>query len=314
MVSRILSSLALVAGCAAFGVEWLLPAQPRHPGRDGGPSLPGGGEEEAVRAEEERLRRAWRGAWDASAPKWSETASAAFAQAAVAQAAAPGLPDVLPPMDLRLAMQQGGVLLSWSPNPANPVEGIRYRITRWAGDGPAEELAEVDGIEYLDLVPCEGLTYHYRVRCALRLPGPRPTPAAGAATRESTPAAASLEVPASAVWSAAGLDGQGNVQLILERPLRPREGPWPARPGQAIGESGWFVESLEVRETEVRSWTSVPRFDALGRRVVAGDRPASRSREVTSKRLLARLRLLDPCGSPWNLDLLLPEIPGPPAR
>lgn len=207
------------------------------------------------------------------------------------------------PVNFRATVQEGGIRLSWSPHPENPVEGRSFRITRWAGEGSAEELVETTSLEFLDRVDCEGLTYHYRLRAVF----PRQVVAGTEVARESPWAAASTELPRTAEWHLTGLAGPERPEFVLRRPGRPDLGPFAAQAGEEIGNTGWFIEALSIRETEVRVQTRTPRFDALGRRVIIDGRPADRVREAKANRLLANLRLTDPCGTSQSMDLLLPE-------
>ncbi|TAH35014.1 MAG: hypothetical protein EYC70_14585 [Planctomycetota bacterium] len=293
-----LTVLAVLAAAAALAAVSLRPfpppggAQPPAP-QELPPPVPAGGP--GVRPQD------WLASWETGAPRLPAAAAAAFGLRPPPPAPGPGaLPPLQPPAELRAAVEDGGIRLRWLPDPANPAEEVRYRLTRWAGEGAAEELGDTGELQYFDPVRCEGLTYHYRVRARMDAPAGAPT------ATESAPAAVSLEFPASGQWSAEGLGADGGIVLVYERHGR-RSGPHPAHLGQAVGDTGWFLESLAVMDTEVRIPTTIPRFDALGRRVIIGALPASRSREVNQQRLLATIRLTDPCGTSWNLELLLPE-------
>ncbi|KAA3608151.1 MAG: hypothetical protein DWQ01_13850 [Planctomycetota bacterium] len=207
------------------------------------------------------------------------------------------------PQGFQARIQEGGIRLQWLPHPDNPVEGRQYQLSRWTGTGSAELLAEISGLEYLDRVECEGLTYHYRLRASYP-----PRMVGGVAVlRESPWSAAQVVMPRRAQWQATGLQDVDQVLLSLSRPGRPTLGPFAVRPGQSLGETGWFLEALSIRDTRVKTETRIPRFDALGRRVIIDGRPADRVREVTADRLQANVRLTDPCGTSWSLELLLPE-------
>lgn len=214
--------------------------------------------------------------------------------------------EVHPPLDFQASPIEGGIQLSWVADPRNPVEGLHYRLTRWAGDGGGEELPPTSLSEFLDRVPCEGVPYRYRLQAEIRR-----EIAAGAATprwetRASEPAGATCTLPRHAEWSAEGLDAEGRIRLTLRRPGHPELGPFPVAPGQEIGITGWFLDGLTLRETSQQVETRIPRFDALGRRVIIGGRPADRTRLVTVTPLLASLRLSDPCGASLAVELLLP--------
>jgi hypothetical protein len=232
--------------------------------------------------------------------------SFAMGEAAL-HAASLELPDVFPPIDFKASPQEGGIRLSWLHNPQNPVEGLRYELTRWAGDGGAEELPPTRSREYLDRVPCEGVAYRYRLRAIVER---RVRGAAGAKqsrSRSSTPVGSVATVARSATWSIQGVLEDGRILLSLSRKGRASLGPYPAGPGEPIGETSWYLEGLTLRETTVGELTSIPRFDALGRRVIISGQPADRTRTVETVRSLASIRLIDPCGSPLDLELLLPR-------
>ncbi|HEX9794784.1 MAG TPA: hypothetical protein VGC54_12445 [Planctomycetota bacterium] len=302
-------ALAVAAAATALGLELFLPVPPRpeapaavaaadEAGSPLDPSAaPGAGRSEFRAAREAAFQRLALG----------DAASAAFPAAAPpAEADADStslLPELRAPRTLRAGIQEGGIRLSWQPSTDNPVEGLRYSITRWAGAGEAEEVAVVDGLEHLDRVECEGLTYYYRVRALLE----REVRGGRLARRESPSVAASAELPRRAVWTLARQRPDGSLDLFLERPGRPTLGPLRAVAGLEIGSTGWYLEAATVGPTSVRAETRIPRFDALGRRVIIDGRPADRIRVGTVKRLLATLRLSDPCGTSWNLELLLPE-------
>ncbi len=214
-----------------------------------------------------------------------------------------GFPPLFAPLRFRAAVQEGGIRLSWLPNPGNPVEGLSYRLTRWAADRAPERVGETRSLEFLDPVACEGVLYHYRLSSVLTreiLPG-------HPARRESPPATTTAEKPRTAVWKALGTAGDDQIVLRLERPGRPPVGPIPARAGEEVGRSGWILDAWRVRETSRRVLTRSPRFDALGRRVIIDGHPADRVRETAETRLLANIRLNDPCGASWSLELLLPQ-------
>ncbi len=219
--------------------------------------------------------------------------------------------EVFPPLDFQATPQQGGILLSWVQDPRNPVEGLRYVVTRWVGEGGAEELPATTLLEFLDGVRCEGVPYHYRVRAELRRELAAGTGPSRWETRSSEPVAASCTLPRRAEWATTGEAGDGRLWLTLSRPGLPELGPFAAGPGEAIGDSGWFLEGLTLQETTLQVETKIPRFDALGRRVIINGRPADRTRLATVTPLLASLRLSDPCGASLALELLLPLDPPP---
>ena len=244
----------------------------------------------------------------ADAPQSMADATAAFAGRERAATPAQGpFPALYPPHDFRASPQEGGIRLSWTPHPANPVEGIRYRITRWAGAGEAEFLVDTGALEHLDPVDCEGISYRYRIAAALERQVPSPGGESRRVLRESPRAAASAARERTARWSAVSLDENQRIGLILERQGRGRLGPFPAGPGEAVGSTGWFLEELTLRETPHQAPSIIPRFDGLGRRVIIDGRPANRTRLVTVQRVLAKLRFTDPCGASLSLELLLPE-------
>ena len=214
--------------------------------------------------------------------------------------------QVYPPLDLQASAQQGGIRLSWVQDPRNPVEGLRYVTTRWAGDGGPEELPSTSLLEFLDPAGCEGIPYHYRVRAEVRRELPAGADASRWETRSSEPAAASCTLPRRSTWSSRGQADAGRLWLTLRRPGLPELGPFAAGPGEAIGDSGWFLEGLILQDTTLQVETKIPRFDALGRRVIINDRPADRTRLATVTPLLASLRLSDPCGASVALELVLP--------
>jgi hypothetical protein len=154
-------------------------------------------------------------------------------------------------------------------------------------------------------VACEGVSYHYRLQAMVR----REVLSGQEVVRKSPSAATSAQLPRTMTWSSPGLAGADRIFLTAERRGRAAKGPFPTAAGEEIGTTGWFLAELRLRETEVQVETRTPRFDALGRRVIIDGRPADRVREVSANRILATIRLSDPCGSFWSLELLLPEVP-----
>lgn len=218
-------------------------------------------------------------------------------------------PALYRPRVLRANIQEGGVRLSWLPHPRNPIDNLEYRIERWNSAGGLDAAFTQQNTEVLDRLDCEGITFHYRVYAELERPvGDRPD---APSLRRSSPAATTkVSLPQKSKWVADGLIDRGTLVLRLQRPDRPELGPFEARPGEKIADSGWILESFTKGETEVPTMTRIPRFDELGRRVIVDDRPAFRGREGTETREFVTVHLLDPCGSPWRQNLLLP----PPAR
>ncbi|RMH04600.1 MAG: hypothetical protein D6702_02800 [Planctomycetota bacterium] len=245
----------------------------------------------------------------AAPPRLPASARTAFALAGRGNGAQglTGVEEVFPPLDFQASPQEGGIRLSWLADPRNPVEGLSYVVTRWAGEGEGQELPPTRALELLDPVDCEGIPYRYRIRAEVRrlLPGPPGGPARWE-TRSSAPAAASCTLPRRSEWLATGLDEEGRILLVLRRPGRPESGPHPTAPGEPVGGTGWFLDGMTLRETTLEVETRIPRFDAWGRRVIISGRPADRIRSVTVNPQLASIRLTDPCGSSWNLELLLP--------
>ncbi len=217
------------------------------------------------------------------------------------------LPPLHPPVDLQAFGQEGGIRLSWASDPRDPVVGIHWRILRWVGSNPVQELPPVSTPEFLDSISCEGLLYRYQVRTVLErdisLPG---EVGQRRARRESPAASTQIRVPRTAVWRLLGQNHDGRLVLELLREGLPDSGPLVAGPGEALGSTGWFLDGLRVRETTHLVGTRLPRFDASGRRVIIRGQPADRIRSVTERRSLANLLLLDPCGTGMELDLLLP--------
>ena len=215
---------------------------------------------------------------------------------------------VYPPLDFRARPQEGGIRLSWLPDSRNPVQGIQYRLLRWRGDQTAEELAILNGIELFDPAECEGVPYQYRLFTQFRR-----TIGAGFAERdillESSPARAKAQIPRTGAWEAVGLTQKDEPLLIFRRAGRPDKGPYPVFSGFSLGPDGWIAEGYFLRETKVPRQTIHPRFDALGRRVIIMGRPANRVLEALEPRRAVSVRLTDPCGVPWSLDLLLPKVP-----
>lgn len=216
-----------------------------------------------------------------------------------------GFPELHAPLGLRAVAQEGGVRLSWRPHPKNPVEGLRYRVERWNAAGEQEATWVQDSLERLDQPGCEGLPYAYRVSALLV----RQLEVGGSSqplSRYSPPARVSLRLERRTAWQAA-LGADGGLLLTLEQPGRPDEGPFEALPGQALGSTGWTIESWTKGETEVIHVARSPRFDELGRRVVIDGRPASRVREEPRMRTFVTLSLLDPCGIRLRENLFLAE-------
>jgi hypothetical protein len=214
-------------------------------------------------------------------------------------------PALYRPRALRASIQEGGIRLSWLPHPRNPIQDLQYRLERWNSDGKLEINQVVEGHEWLDRVDCEAQTYHYRVYSELErtLPG-----VSQRSLRRTSPAAtAKVALPRKSQWIADQLGPDGALQLRLQRPDRPELGPFSALPGQFIGNSGWLLESYTKGETEVPLRTSIPRFDAFGRRILVDGRPAFRSREDSETRIFVTVHLMDPCGLPWRQNLLLPR-------
>ncbi|MAW61099.1 MAG: hypothetical protein CMJ94_09700 [Planctomycetes bacterium] len=224
------------------------------------------------------------------------------------QAAAPafaGFPALHAPQDLRASAQEGGVRLSWRAHPQNPVEGLVYRVERWNAAGELEADWVQEGLERLDLLPCEGIPYAYRVAAQLS----RELELGGETQeliRRSPSARTSVRLERRTSWEARE-SADGRLLLTLKRPGSPDEGPFEAIPGQALGGSGWIVESWTKGETEVQHLARTPRFDELGRRIVIDGRPASRVREEPRMRAFVTLSLLDPCGYPLRENLFLGE-------
>ena len=213
------------------------------------------------------------------------------------------LPEVLPPIDFRAIPQSGGIRLTWLADARNPISGLTYQVTRWAGDGSAEQLPTIRGRELFDAIDCEGTLYHYRLRAVLSR---KSANSERLLVRESIPVAVSASLPRRATWVCSGFNPKGRALLSLKRQGRPELGPFPAEPGAKVGDTGWFLEGLNVRDTTVSVQTSIPRFDALGRRVIIDGRPAERTRSMDQPSSLVNLRLTDPCGTTLDLELLLP--------
>ncbi len=218
-------------------------------------------------------------------------------------------PALYRPRVLRANIQEGGVRLSWLPHPRNPIDDLEYRIERWNSAGSLDASVVLTNTEYLDRLDCEGITFHYRVYAELERAAPGLSNAA--ALRRSSPAATTkVALAKKSQWVADKLIDNATLVLRLQRPDRPELGPFEASPGEKIADSGWILESFTKGETEVPTMTRIPRFDELGRRVIVDDRPAYRGREGTETRQFVTVHLLDPCGSPWRQNLLLP----PPVR
>jgi len=216
-------------------------------------------------------------------------------------------PALYRPRVLRANIQEGGVRLSWMPHPRNPIDNLEYRVERWNSAGSLDAAFTLLSTELLDRLDCEGITFHYRVYAELE----RPVPglANAPALRRSSPAATTkVALPRKSEWVADNLVGNTTLVLRLRRPNRPELGPFEAGPGENIADSGWILESFTKGETEVPTMTRIPRFDELGRRVIVDDRPAFRGREGTETREFVTVHLLDPCGSPWRQNLLLPPL------
>ncbi len=214
---------------------------------------------------------------------------------------------VYPPLDFQARPQEGGIRLSWLPDSRNPVQGIQYRLLRWRGDQTAEELAVLGSIEFFDPAECEGVPYQYRLFTQLRR-----SVGQGLAERsvllESSPARAKAQIARTGAWEAVGLNNRGEPLLVFRRKGRPDDGPFPAFSGFPLGPDGWITEGYIVRETKVPLQTIHPRFDALGRRVIIMGRPANRVLDSLESRRAVTVRLTDPCGVPWSMDLLLPRV------
>ncbi len=212
--------------------------------------------------------------------------------------------QVYPPIDFTASPQTGGISLTWVADIRNPINGLEYKLTRWAGDGSATPLGSTKKNEYFDVIDCEGTPYRYRLRTILNRPS---SVLDGSQVRaESAPVAATATMPRRTNWTTEGLTEDGSIMLFLNRPGRPQLGPFKAWPGAPIGNTEWVLEGLNVRDTTISVQTSIPRFDALGRRVIIEGRPAERTRSLDQSRLLASMRLTDPCGTALDLELLLP--------
>ena len=235
--------------------------------------------------------------------------SSIFGESSQEEESTPALgefPALYRPRVLRANIQEGGVRLSWLPHPRNPVQGLEYRVERWNSVGGLDSTEVLQSTELLDRLECEGVTFHYRVYAELERPvSDRPD---SAALRRSSPAATTkVSLPRNSQWVADNLIDNSTLILRLQRPDRPELGPFEARPGEKFAESGWILESFTKGETEVPTMTRIPRFDELGRRVILDGRPAHRGREGTEIREFVTVHLLDPCGSPWRQNLLLPR-------
>ncbi|HJM39041.1 MAG TPA: hypothetical protein QGG59_02880 [Planctomycetota bacterium] len=303
--TRILGAAAATMGAAVLLIHALLPAPNPKPASNRLPKLPPPANENLI-ADPSSLQAQL--SQSVRSLKFPPEATQGFAMGEAAlRAVALELPDVFPPMDFIATPQEGGIRLSWLPNPKNPVEGLRYEITRWAGDGGAEELSPTRSREYLDLVPCEGVPYRYRLRALVERRIRGTGGIKQVRSRSSAPIGSVATVVRSATWVAFGTLEDGRIQLSLARKGRPTLGPYATGPGEPIGDTGWNLEGLTLRETTVDELTSIPRFDALGRRVIISGQPADRTRTVETVRSLASIRLIDPCGSPLDLELLLPR-------
>ncbi|MFQ5750091.1 MAG: hypothetical protein ACE5H3_11640 [Planctomycetota bacterium] len=295
-----IAALAFLAGSSSLALRLLLPPQP-----PGGPpaSPPSQGEPPEKPVDPALFRRRMEAA--ARGPHFPAGTQGAVpdSRRASSTPAAGGFPPLFAPLRFRAAIQEGGIRLSWLPNPDNPVAGLSYRLTRWSADRNPALVGETRSLEFLDPVDCEGVLYHYRLSSVLTreiLPG-------NPARRESPPATATAEKARTAVWRALGTTEDDQIVLQLERPGRPPVGPLAARAGEEVGGSGWILDAWRVRETSRKVPTRSPRFDALGRRVIIDGHPADRVRETAETRLLANIRLIDPCGASWSLELLLPR-------
>jgi hypothetical protein len=214
-------------------------------------------------------------------------------------------PALFRPRALRANIQEGGIRLSWLPHSRNPIQGLEYRLERWNSSGGLDATFMVEGTEVLDRLDCEGITFHYRVYAELERESPGVS--GGHTLRRSSPAAKTkIALQSKSTWIADALHDNLTLVLRLRRPDRPELGPFEAIPGEKIGESGWILESFTKGETEVATMTRIPRFDALGRRIIVDGRPANRGREGTEMRTFVTAHLLDPCGTPWRQNLLLP--------
>ncbi len=242
------------------------------------------------------------------------TSAGALATAASEAAEAPGAPATAPrgplpaapppPRYLRAEIREDRILLAWQPpeTGGSPRE-LRYRLLRWVGDGVSQVVYEGSATRWEDQVACPGLPHHYRLRALLDVPlleGRR-------LLRESPAVAITVEPAPWWHWSATGLDPAGRILLLLEEPGQPPRGPEPAIPGREVAGTSWILKAVAFRETRVPVETRLPRFDALGRRVIINGRPADRVREDLESRILATVRLADPCGTAWTLELLLPR-------
>ena len=216
-----------------------------------------------------------------------------------------GFPALHAPQDLRAVEQEGGVRLAWRPHPQNPIQGLQYRVERWNQAGELEAQWVQDGLERLDHPSCEGVPYAYRVSTQLEreleLGDTLQT-----LVRRSPPIRTSLRLERRSRWQAE-LGDENALWLTLLRPGNPDQGPFEAIPGEALGNTGWTVESWTKAETEVIALARSPRFDELGRRVVVDGQAASRVREEPRLRSFATLSLLDPCGHRLRENLVLAE-------
>lgn len=313
-MKEVLLMVTLLACAACLGLIAFLP----HPGIAAHTQRPlldlgADGQEIAAEVTPEQRRANLASALAAAHPADGIRLNAIFGSSNVeAEESTPALgefPALFRPRVLRANIQEGGVRLSWLPHPRNPIDDLEYRVERWNSAGGLDATYTITNSEILDRLDCEGITFHYRVYAELERPvGNRPD---AAALRRSSPAATTkVALPRKSQWVADRLIDNSTLVLRLQRPDRPELGPFEARPGEKIAASGWILESFTKGETEVPTVTRIPRFDELGRRVIVDDRPAFRGREGTETRQFVTVHLLDPCGSPWRQNLLLP----PPAR
>ena len=225
----------------------------------------------------------------------------AFAQPTPGGNPSESSPDrAYPPLDVTAQVQAGQIRLSWVANPRNPVGRIHYEIQRWRGVGRGEVLPLTRASEIVESTPCEGMTYLYKVRSVFQTDPSSPT-------LTSNPAETSCVVPRTSVWSAKKGRLEGTWDLFQKKPGQPDQSFEGIRPGSPLGKTSWRMELATLRETTISSETSIPRFDALGRRVIINGQPAARTRARVAHGLLASLRLIDPCGISFDFEQFLPK-------
>jgi len=212
-------------------------------------------------------------------------------------------PELFPPQQLEANAQEGGVRLTWSPHPSNPINGLRYRIERWSPSGELQAHWVVDGLEQFDRLDCEGVSYVYRASSQLErqlLADQAPL------VRHSPPARAPLRLERLSKWEVQELHAERLI-LRLNRPQASAIEGLSAEAGEPLGSTGWIMESWTKGETEVDVVANVPRFDEWGRRVVIDGQPASRSTVEGRTRRFVTLYLVDPCGVRLRENLFLPD-------